>query len=88
MRAGDRLVALAGREGTAGELLLAIGRGTSAAAALVAYSGLPTGSAAQHLMAQRAAGAPGAWGRGGSWRRLRSRRLRDEELIVIWTKLI
>jgi len=49
MTAGQRLNALAG-SGTAGVLLLLIGSGATAGAALVNYSGLPTGTAAQHLL--------------------------------------
>lgn len=56
MTAGDRLVALAGASGTAGTLLLLIGSGATAGAALVNYSGLPTATAAVHLMTDRANG--------------------------------
>ena len=48
--AAERLVALAGHGGTAGALLLEIGAGSTTGAALVAYSGLVSGSAAQHLL--------------------------------------
>jgi len=48
--AAARLVALAGTSGRAGGLLLAIGAGATAGAALVADSGLPSATAAAHLM--------------------------------------
>lgn len=51
MTAAERLVSLAGGSGAAGVLLLAIGSGATAGAALVNYSGLPSGTAAEHLMA-------------------------------------
>lgn len=47
--AGARLAQLAGISGAAGVLLLAIGSGATAGAALVNYSGLPSATAAQHL---------------------------------------
>ena len=47
--AAARLVSLAGATGTAGALLLMIGAGATAGAALVDYSGLPSGTAAEHL---------------------------------------
>lgn len=50
MTAGERLRALAGVSGTAGTLLLRIGSGATASAILVDYSGLPTATAAVHLM--------------------------------------
>lgn len=52
--AGARLQALAGTSGTAGALLLMIGAGATAGSALVDYSGLATGTAAQHLLADNA----------------------------------
>lgn len=51
MTAGERLRALAGQAGAAGALLLMIGSGASSGAALVDYSGLATGTAADHLLA-------------------------------------
>ena len=50
MTAAERLVELAGTGGTAGVLLLLIGTGGTAGAALVNYSGLPSATAAVHLM--------------------------------------
>lgn len=50
--AADRLVAIAGHGGTASALLLAIGIGATAGAALVDYSGLSTATATQHLLAE------------------------------------
>jgi hypothetical protein len=49
MTAAERLTALAG-SGAAGALLLAIGAGATAGAALVNYSGLPSATAAVHLL--------------------------------------
>ena len=54
MTAGDRLHQLAGISGTAAALLLAIGAGATTGAALVDYSGLATGTAAEHLLAEHA----------------------------------
>lgn len=59
MTAGDRLRSLAGAAGTAGALLLLIGSGATAGAALVNYSRLPTGTAAQHLLTDVARQATG-----------------------------
>lgn len=72
--AAERLVALAGSGGQAGVLLRQIGvAGLTAGALLVAYSGLPTATAAEHLLAERvtAAVAAGSGGGGGSVRPLR-----------------
>jgi hypothetical protein len=81
--AGERLRKLAGSDLAAGALLLMIGSGSTAGAALVAYSGMPTGSAADHLMTDKAQPWPGGtFGFGyDSVRRRRPRRKRDEELI-------
>ena len=49
MTAAERLTALAG-SGAAGALLLAIGAGATAGAALVNYSGLSSATAAVHLL--------------------------------------
>ena len=54
MTAAERLAYLAGTTGTAAALLLAIGTGATAGTALVDYSGLPTGTAAEHLLAEHA----------------------------------
>jgi hypothetical protein len=51
--AGERLVALAGHSGTAGALLLAIGSGATAGAALVNYSRLSSATAGEHLLVER-----------------------------------
>lgn len=48
--AAERLALLAGTSGAAGVLLLTIGTGATAAEALVDYSGLPTATAAEHLL--------------------------------------
>jgi hypothetical protein len=86
--AGARLRQLAGTDGAAGALLLMIGSGATAGAALVAYSGLTTGSAAAHLLAERAVSPAPTLGGFGLYseptRRLRVRIRRDEELI--WLK--
>ena len=58
MTAAERLVALAGIGGTAGALLLMIGTGATAGAALVDYSQLPTGTAAEHLLVDHAVVTP------------------------------
>lgn len=50
MNAGERLVALAGNSGTAATLLSLIGSGATTGAALAKYSGLPIGTAAEHLL--------------------------------------
>lgn len=63
MTAGERLAQLAGHGGTASALLAAIGAGATAGAMLVAYSGLPTGTAAAHLMTDVVAESAG----GGGW---------------------
>ena len=53
---GDRLKQLSGMSGvTVGAMLLAIGTGATVGAILVNYSGLPTGTVAQHLLVDRAA---------------------------------
>jgi hypothetical protein len=54
MTAAERLIALAGQTGTAAALLLLIGTGATAGDTLVDYSGLETGTAAQHLLADQA----------------------------------
>lgn len=50
MTAAERLVALAGSTGSAAALLAMIGSGGTTGAALVNYSGLPTGTASDHLL--------------------------------------
>lgn len=52
--AAARLVSLAGTTGTAATLLLLIGSGATAGAALVNYSGLPSATAATHLLTDHA----------------------------------
>lgn len=54
MTAAQRLRALANAAGTAGALLLLIGSGPTAGAALVDYSGLASATAAEHLLASHA----------------------------------
>lgn len=83
MTTGERLRALAGQDGAAAALLASIGAGATTGAALVNYSGLLTGSAAEHLLAERAAPWPGGtFGVGyDTARRRRTRRKRDEELL-------
>lgn len=54
MTAGERLASLAGTTGAAATLLLLIGTGVTTGEALVNYSQLPTGTAAQHLLVDRA----------------------------------
>jgi hypothetical protein len=48
--AGDRLATIAKTAGTAATLLALLGSGATAGALLVDYSGLETGTAAQHLL--------------------------------------
>ena len=51
---GDRLKQLSGMSGaTVGAMLIVIGGSGTVASALVAYSGLPTGTVAQHLLVDR-----------------------------------
>lgn len=57
--AGERLVQLAGRAGTAGELLRLIGAGSTAAAILVDYSQTVAGTAASRLLVHHT--APDDW---------------------------
>lgn len=52
--AAERLVQIAGTTGTAATLLLLIGSGATAGAALVDYSGLASATAAQHLLSESA----------------------------------
>lgn len=52
MTAGERLAQLAGFSGSAAALLLAIGTGATAGELLVSRSGLETGTAAEHLLAE------------------------------------
>ena len=58
MTAAERLLALAGTTGTAAALLLAIGTGATAGAALVDYSGLASATAAEHLLVDAAPTQP------------------------------
>lgn len=58
MTAGERLAQLAKTSGTAGALLLLIGSGATAGAALVDYSKLQTATAAQHLLVDHAVVQP------------------------------
>lgn len=60
MTAGERLAQLAKTSGTAGALLLLIGSGATAGAALVDYSKLQTATAAQHLLVDHAIVQPPA----------------------------
>ncbi|MCI1193759.1 hypothetical protein MOJ79_18155 [Calidifontimicrobium sp. SYSU G02091] len=50
--AGERLRQLAGSDGAAGALLLAIGQGTTAGAILAGRSGIAAAAAWQHLLAE------------------------------------
>ena len=83
---GERLLQLAGSTGTAASLLLSIGIGTSAGAALVSYSGMASGTAAEHLLSEQTA-VPPAPTFGLGWQRIhsggssvRARYKRDDEL--------
>lgn len=57
MTAAERLAALAGTAATAATLLALIGSGATADAMLVNYSGLASGTAAEHLLTDRALAA-------------------------------
>ena len=61
MTAGERLRQLAGQAGAAGVLLLLIGSGATAGAALVDSSCLDSGTAAAHLLDDRACKGGGAY---------------------------
>ena len=75
MTAGERLRALAGVGGTAGALLLLIGSGATAGTALVDYSGLPTATAAVHLMTDVVVEQPC-----GGWEHVRDHRRTKEDI--------
>ena len=62
MTAGERLHQIAGISGTAAALLLVIGAGATTGAALVDYSGLATGTAAEHLLVERVDTTPQSGG--------------------------
>ena len=90
MTAGERLRQIAGVGGTAAALLLVIGTGVTAGAALVDYSGLPSGTAAVHLMTDVAPLPPIppviTDTSGGSWqspRRKKHDRKRDENALLL-----
>lgn len=73
--AGQRLASLSGAAGNAGQRLRAIGGGTGTAGALlVAFSSLPSASAAVHLLHDRVARAQIAAGPGGGLMRGRAGR--------------
>lgn len=83
MTAAERLLQLAGTTGTAAALLLSIGAGATAGAALVSYSGLASGTAAAHLLTDRVQ-APASSG-GGGWAspRYRQRHENEEALLLL-----
>lgn len=66
MTTGERLASLAGTTGAAATLLLLIGTGVTTGEALVNYSQLPTGTAAQHLLVEKVVDQPK---RGGGYSR-------------------
>lgn len=84
--AADRLAYLAGAAGAAGALLLAVGSGATAGAALVDYSQLVIATAAQHLLAEHATPAlpvmSGGHGGRPYKRRLPHPREEDEALLL------
>jgi hypothetical protein len=84
--AGARLRALSGQDGQSGALLLMIGAGATAGAALVNYSGLPTVTAAEHLLTDHTVPPSPTFGGLGLYaeptRRIRARIRRDDDLIV------
>ncbi|MGL4680238.1 MAG: hypothetical protein ACRCWC_12770, partial [Plesiomonas shigelloides] len=56
MTAAERLLSLSKATGAAGALLLAIGSGATAEAALLDYSALGTVTAAEHLLYEKVTG--------------------------------
>ena len=60
--AAERLLSLAGATGTAAALLLTIGAGATTGAALVDYSGLSSGTAAEHILVEHQADQPAGGG--------------------------
>lgn len=84
---GHRMAQLAGASGAAGTLLLMIGAGATAGAALAAYSGLTGDDAAAHLMTNiektdypvtHVGGFPIRLPKRGDYLRRRRRRLEDD----------
>lgn len=65
MTAAERLVQLAGGGGVAAALLLSIGSGVTAGEALRDYSGLPTATAAQHILVDHAGATQNTIGSAG-----------------------
>ena len=57
MTAADRLLSLSGLTGAASVLLLAIGSGATTGEALADYSGLESGTSAEHILVDRSKGA-------------------------------
>lgn len=84
--AGERLATLAGATGTAAALLLAIGTGPTAGAALVDYSGLPSATAAEHLLAEHVPLEQAAEMHGGKRKRVHTG-LTPEEVRQQWELL-
>lgn len=84
--AAERLVALAGSTGSAATLLLLIGAGATAGAALANYSGLLTGSASAHLLTDRAQPQPEP-GFGAVHRPYVKRRPREEDEALLFAVL-
>lgn len=86
MTAAERLLALAGTTGTAAALLLVIGAGATTGAALVDYSGLATGTAAEHLLTDVAAAPLSVSSGGGTFipqRHLRPVPVEETEALII-----
>lgn len=69
MTAGERLAQLAGQGGTAASLLALLGVGATTGALLASYSGLTTGTAADHLLVDRVSESSG-----GGWYAVAPRR--------------
>lgn len=84
MTAAERLLALSKATGAAGVLLLAIGSGATAEAALLDYSALESVTAAEHLLYDK----PESEWSGGSYHAPRKddpakRRRRDDETLLM-----
>lgn len=83
MTAAERLVSLVGHGGSAAALLLAIGAGATTGAALVDYSRLPSGTAADHLLATRQPQEEPGFAGGMTWRPYKRRPREEDEALLL-----